>query len=74
MNGEYVRLTDYVSKLSGRYAQHHGWTSTHDFPTGRLCLQAYSRYPRANWVQQWRETTKRGERRRNDKIGIISGS
>src|SRR5205823_1962684 len=27
-----------------------------DFPSGRLCLQAYSPYPRANWTQQWRET------------------
>jgi hypothetical protein len=59
VNGEYVRLADYVPKRRGRYAQHHGWTSTHNFPTGRLCLQAYSPDPRANWVQQWRETPKR---------------
>jgi hypothetical protein len=59
MNGEYVRLTDYVPKRQGRYAQDHGWTSTHAFPTGRLCLQAYSPYPRANWTQQWRETPSR---------------
>ena len=59
VNGEYVRLTDYVPKRRGRYAQHHGWTSTHDFPTGRLCLQAYSPYPRADWAQQWRETSNR---------------
>jgi len=56
VNGEYVRLTDYVPKRRGRYAQDYGWTSTHDFPTGRLCLQAYSPYPRAAWSQQWRET------------------
>jgi len=56
VNGEYVRLTDYVPKRGGRYAQDHGWTSTHDFATGRLCLQAYSPYSRAHWVQQWRET------------------
>jgi hypothetical protein len=42
VNGEYVRLTDYVPKRRGRYAHDHGWTSTHHFPTGRLCLQAYS--------------------------------
>lgn len=59
MNGEYVRLTDYVPKRRGRYAQDHCWTSTHDFPTGRLCLQAYSPYPRTNWTQQWRETPSR---------------
>jgi len=34
-------------------------SSTHDFPTGRLCLQAYSPYPRADWTQQWRETPSR---------------
>lgn len=59
VNGEYVRLTDYFSKRRGRYVQDSGWTSTHDFPTGRLCLQAYSPYPRADWTQQWRETPGR---------------
>ena len=59
VNGEYVRLTDYVPKRRGRYVHDHGWTSTHDFPTGRLCLQAYSPYPRADWTQQWRETPSR---------------
>ena len=59
VNGEYVRLTDYVPKRRGRYAQDHGWTSTRDFPTGRLCLQAYSPYPRADWSHQWRETPGR---------------
>ncbi|MEY6432964.1 hypothetical protein ABC977_11155 [Thioalkalicoccus limnaeus] len=59
VNGEYVQLTDYVSKRRGRYAQDSGWTSTRDFPTGRLCLQAYSPYPRADWTQQWRETPSR---------------
>ena len=59
VNGEYVRLTDFVPKRRSRYAQDYGWTSTHDFPTGRLCLQAYSPYPRANWTQKWRETPSR---------------
>ena len=59
VNGEYVRLTDYLPKRRGRYTHDHGWTSTHDFPTGRLRLQAYSPYPRANWTQQWRETPTR---------------
>jgi hypothetical protein len=59
MNGEYVRLTDYAPERRGRYPKDHGWTSTHGFPTGRLCLQAYSPYPRANWTQQWRETPTR---------------
>ena len=59
VNGEYVRLPDYVPKRRGRYVHDHGWTSNHDFPTGRLCLQAYSPYPRADWTQQWRETPSR---------------
>jgi len=59
INGEYVRLSDYVPKRRDRYVADRGWTSTHDFPTGRLCLQAYSPYPRAQWTQQWRETKKR---------------
>lgn len=43
MNGEYVRLTDFVPGRRGRYAQDDGSTSTHDFPAGRLCLQACTR-------------------------------
>jgi len=59
VNGEYVRLSDYVPKRRGRYAMDSGWTSTHDFATGRLCLQAYSPYPHAQWTQQWQETKNR---------------
>lgn len=59
VNGEYVRLTDFVPKRRGRDSLDHDWTSTRDFPTGRLCLQAYSPYPRANWTQQWREKPSR---------------
>ena len=59
VNGEYVRLTELALKRRGRTALDHGWTSTRDLPTGRLCLQAYSPYPRAEWSQQWRETKGR---------------
>jgi hypothetical protein len=59
VNGEYVRETDYVPPKRGRYAADHTWTTKKDFPTGRLCLQAYSPYPRAAWVKQWRETKDR---------------
>jgi len=59
VNGEYARLSDYAPKRRGRYVADRGWTSTHDFPTGRLCLQAYSPYPRTLWTQQWRETKMR---------------
>ena len=59
VNGEYIRLTELAPKRRGRHALDHGWTSTRDLPTGRLCLQAYSPYPRAEWSQQWRETKGR---------------
>jgi hypothetical protein len=59
VNGEYIRLTELTPKHRGRHALDHGWTSTRDLPTGRLCLQAYSPYPRAEWSQQWRETKGR---------------
>ena len=59
VKGEYVRVSDYVPKRRGRYVADSGWTSRRDFPTGRLCLQAYSPYPRAQWTQQWRETNHR---------------
>ncbi|WP_040729183.1 hypothetical protein [Thiocapsa marina] len=59
VNGEYIRLTEDAPKRRGRSAHNHGWTSTRDFPTGRLCLQVYSPYPRADWIQQWRETPAR---------------
>jgi hypothetical protein len=59
VNGEYVRLSDYVPKRRGRHALDSGWTSKHEFPTGRLCLQAYSPYPHAQLTQQWWETKNR---------------
>ncbi|MDO9005032.1 MAG: hypothetical protein Q7V20_16430 [Aquabacterium sp.] len=57
VNGEYVRVRDYVPPKRGRYAVDHSWTTMKDIPTGRLCLQAYSPYARAKWKKQWRETT-----------------
>lgn len=59
VNGEYVREKDYVPPKRGRYAADHSWTTKKDIPTGRLCLQAYSPYPRAKWVTRWRETQGR---------------
>lgn len=57
VNGEYVRETDYVPPNRKRHAFDDTWTTTKDFSTGRLCLQAYSPYPRASWKKQWKETT-----------------
>ncbi len=58
VNGEFVREKDHIPKRS-RYSYDHGWSSTRDFPTGRLRLQAFSPYHRAQWVKQWQETEKR---------------
>ena len=59
VNGEYVRESEYVAPKRSRYAVDRTWTSKQDFPTGRLCLQAYSPYWRAKWVHHWRETKDR---------------
>lgn len=56
VKGEYVRLSELLPKRQGHYALDSGWTSMHAFPTGRLCLQAYSPYLRAQWTEQWQET------------------
>jgi hypothetical protein len=58
VNGEFVREKDYIPKRS-RYSYNHSRSSTRDFPTGRLRLQAFSPYRRAEWVKQWQETEKR---------------
>ena len=68
VNGEYIREKDYIPPRKGRYAYDHSWTTKKDFPTGRLCLQAYSPYPRAKWVKHWREI-KNGNL--GDQIGTI---
>lgn len=59
VNGKYVREKDYIPPKRGRYAADHSWTTKKDFPTGRLCLQAYSPYPRAKWANRWREIKDR---------------
>jgi hypothetical protein len=59
INGKYIREKDYVPPKRRRYWNDHSWTTKKDYPTGRLCLQAYSPYWRAEWKKQWRETKKR---------------
>lgn len=56
IDGKYIREQDYIPARRGRYAFDHSWTTKKDFSTGRLCLQAYSPYPRTKWVNHWRET------------------
>lgn len=57
VNGKYIRESDYVPPKRGE--NRYTWTTKKDYPTGRLCLQAYSPYWRAKWIKQWRETKKR---------------
>lgn len=56
VDGKYVRLS--APPVTGRksVAYSSGWTSRHDFTSGRLCLQAYSPYYDTSWKQQWRES------------------
>lgn len=51
---EYVRL----SSLPASQRRSHfrdGWIMSTDMPTGRLCLQVYSPYYRAEWIHRWSE-------------------
>jgi len=54
-DGKYTRVSELPVKKSKRY-ESYSWTSMHDLPSGRLCVQAYSPYHRAEWRRQWRET------------------
>ena len=56
VNGKYVRVEDYVPP---KREQDYSWTTTRAMATGRLCLQAYSPYGRATWVNRWQESKKR---------------
>jgi hypothetical protein len=52
-DGKYTRVSELPIKKLRRNP--YSWTSTRDLPSGRLCVQAYSPYPRAAWMRQWRE-------------------
>lgn len=52
--GRYVRIAPAASARSRRGA-YRAWSSEHELPSGRLCIQAYSPYPRVAWHRQWRE-------------------
>ncbi|MEX2575428.1 MAG: hypothetical protein WD382_02135 [Halofilum sp. (in: g-proteobacteria)] len=51
--GQYVPVAD----LTANQARRIGWTTYRDRPTGLLCLEAYSPYPRTEWTQRWRESS-----------------
>ena len=54
-DGKYVHVSELPVRKARRY-ESYSWTSMHDLPSGRLCIQAYSPYQRADWKRQWRET------------------
>ena len=58
VNGKYIREQDYIPPKRSRYTHDVTWTTKKDYPTGRLCLQAYAPYRRAHWVNRWLETKK----------------
>jgi ribosomal protein S20 len=60
VNGEYIRVRDYIPPKRGRYDSDRGWKTKRNFASGRLCLQAYSPYPRAQWTKRWQETRNHG--------------
>lgn len=59
INGKYIRLSEYSPQPRRRNSLDHSWTSTRELTTERLCLQAYSPYPLAIRIYQWRETKGR---------------
>jgi hypothetical protein len=46
-DGKYVRVAELPVRKPRRY-ESYSWTSMHDLPSGRLCVQAYSPYQRAD--------------------------
>jgi hypothetical protein len=52
--GKYVRVAP-AATTGRRRNIHHSWTTQHDMPSGRFCIQTYSPYQRVDWHRQWRE-------------------
>jgi len=50
VNGKYIKEKDY-KKSKRKYSSSHIWTTTREYPTGKLLLQAYSPYYRADWAK-----------------------
>lgn len=59
VKGKYIPERDYVPAKLRRGEYDQSWTTNMDFATGRICLQAYSPYQRADWVNRWQETKPR---------------
>jgi hypothetical protein len=59
VKGQYVRVDGQAPIKRRGYPVDDGWTTKRDFPTGRLCLQAYCPDARGEWTKQWREPSER---------------
>ena len=52
VDGKYIKESEFDEKLQKKFRYHHTWTTTKEYPTGRLCIQIYSLN---GWLKQWRE-------------------
>lgn len=59
IDGKFIRLDEEANTKSRSWRKDYSWTAMRDYPTGRICLQAYSADDRGNWLRQWRETKSR---------------
>jgi hypothetical protein len=59
VKGKYLRVDPQAPVKRNMYAAESDWTTKRDFPTGRLCLQAYCPDWRGEWTKQWKETRDR---------------
>jgi hypothetical protein len=59
LDGKYVRVSE-LGPVPRRGYGVSSWTTRREMPTGRFTLQAYAPYPRADWVERWRES-KQGD-------------
>lgn len=57
VNGAFVRLNEVSTARSTRkqFGRNADWIAKADFPTGRICIQAYCPYQTASWNRCWRE-------------------
>ena len=54
---KYVPVRDLTARQKRKFeGSRFYWTSVHDVPSSRLCLQAYSTSWQVNWVKRWQET------------------
>lgn len=62
---------------SAKKSSHYGsWTTTRNYPTGRMCLMAYSSYYPGDWAIQWREVKPKDFRAQHEEIirGIVDAT